>query len=197
MSVIRDIDIRQSLRNETLKQFREDGTSLIVEELGIESGNIRIDVAVVNGALHGFEIKSDADTLLRLPAQAGAYNKVFDFMTIIVGRKFIAKIEDHIPKWWGICLAEKDATGIPANISTTREPKRNTSVDGFSIARLLWREELIDILKKHGAARGFLSKPRTVLSQHLATVLPLPLLQEEVRMTIKSRTSWRLDSPQK
>jgi len=36
-------------------------------------GASRIDRAVVNGSVHGYEIKSETDDLTRLPAQARAY----------------------------------------------------------------------------------------------------------------------------
>ena len=46
--------------------FRQlwDGKGKIdVEELGVCRGRVRVDVAVVNGTLHGYEIKSDRDSL--------------------------------------------------------------------------------------------------------------------------------------
>ncbi len=78
---MRDQDIRDSLRQELVAAYGSDSSTLIVEELGICCGMARVDVAVVNGELKGFEIKSEKDTLGRLPAQSGMYGKVFDTMS--------------------------------------------------------------------------------------------------------------------
>jgi hypothetical protein len=34
----------------------------VVEEMGIWAGSVRVDIAVINGEFHGFELKSDRDT---------------------------------------------------------------------------------------------------------------------------------------
>jgi hypothetical protein len=61
--------------------------TLVVDELGILNGKSRADIAVINGYLVGFEIKSDEDSLTRLNDQVEAYNAVFDRSTLIVGPK--------------------------------------------------------------------------------------------------------------
>ena len=40
-------------------QQRSGPGTLIVEELGLCEGAVRIDVAAINGSIHGYEIKSD------------------------------------------------------------------------------------------------------------------------------------------
>ena len=57
----------------------------MVDELGVCRGQVRIDVAVVNGRFHGYEIKSDRDSLRRLDGQVDLYSKVLDRATIVVG----------------------------------------------------------------------------------------------------------------
>src|SRR5258706_11027427 len=69
----------------------------IVPELGLWHGAARIDIAVVNGILHGFEIKSDRDTLSRLDVQMPAYNSVFDKVTLVVGRTHLVQAFQTIP----------------------------------------------------------------------------------------------------
>ena len=48
---------------------------MILDELGICRGRVRIDLTVVNGLLHGYEIKSERDTLARLETQADLYGR--------------------------------------------------------------------------------------------------------------------------
>jgi hypothetical protein len=66
--VLCDSDIRKLLLSHLSSQD-EDNPSLVVEELGLNQGDARIDVAVVNGHLHGYEIKSDRDSLRRFHRQ--------------------------------------------------------------------------------------------------------------------------------
>ncbi|HHY79514.1 MAG TPA: sce7726 family protein, partial [Thermoanaerobacter sp.] len=75
---IYEYNIRQVLYDEFLnnKDFISEPDTIFVNELDICFGTARIDVAVINGKMHGFEIKSEQDNLERLPAQIEAYNKI-------------------------------------------------------------------------------------------------------------------------
>src|SRR5437868_3972985 len=64
---LRDSDIRPTLLRELQAHFSDPEHNLILQEFGCNAA--RIDLAVVNGALHGFEIKSDCDSLERLDSQ--------------------------------------------------------------------------------------------------------------------------------
>ena len=68
---------------------QNDPQTLIVEELGIRQGAARVDVAVVNGSLHGYEIKSARDTLERLPKQSELYSSVFDTITLVTAENHL------------------------------------------------------------------------------------------------------------
>ncbi|MHA0858228.1 sce7726 family protein [Paenibacillus sp. CMAA1364] len=187
----KDIDIRTSLHHMLNKEHEFELDTLIVDELALCQGDARIDVAVVNGAISGYEIKSESDTLIRLPAQCEFYNKVFDSVTILTASKFIDGIMDIIPDWWGITQAEKEEDGV-VHLFGLREPQQNLNVDAFSVSQLLWRDEAISILKEKGLQRGLLSKPRQVLWEALANELPLIELQYEVRKSLKARSGWRV-----
>jgi hypothetical protein len=64
------------------RRIRKYGTAIIIiDELGLCRGTVRVDIAVVNGVLKGYEIKGDQDTLRRLASQAATYNRIFDTMT--------------------------------------------------------------------------------------------------------------------
>src|SRR4051812_32014446 len=69
MSPSTDSEIRAALHRKALRAFHHCNDTLVIDELGIAHAKARIDVAVINGCLHGFEIKSAADTLTRLPRQ--------------------------------------------------------------------------------------------------------------------------------
>ena len=67
--LLKDSDIRKSLYNNILKKHEDASDTIVLNELGLLQGACRVDIAVVNGSLHGYEIKSEADTLDRLPYQ--------------------------------------------------------------------------------------------------------------------------------
>ncbi|MFX4263573.1 sce7726 family protein [Pelotomaculum propionicicum] len=96
-----DCDIRTALKDKLQKEYAGTHT-IIVDELPICWGDTRIDIAIVNCSLIGYEIKSDRDTLDRLPRQAELYNKIFDSITLVCSQRLIAKAKDKIPEWWGI-----------------------------------------------------------------------------------------------
>lgn len=108
---MRDADVRASVIGMLREQHRGDDATRIVEEMGIWSGSARIDVAVINGELTGYELKSDRDTLGRLPAQVKLYGRVFDRVVLVVGRKHATAAQRVVPKWWGITIANLGPAG--------------------------------------------------------------------------------------
>ena len=79
--MLHDKDIREPLfdfLDETYGKIR------IIEEKTM--GKSRADVVMVTeDALYGIEIKSDADTYVRLASQVKDYDKYYDFNFVVVG----------------------------------------------------------------------------------------------------------------
>lgn len=186
---MRDADVRHALLRDLGVQFEDDPETRIVQEMGIWSGSVRIDVAVINGRLHGYELKSAKDTLERLDDQAALYNQVFDEVTLVTADKHYYKAIKKIPRWWGISIAVPQKDGSVA-IRVSRKAKPNKNVVPLQIARLLWRVELLEILARYGLDRGVRSGTAEAIAGRLAERLPLILLQQEVRSAIKARTGW-------
>ncbi len=185
---MRDADIRNVLVPDLKLQY-DNSDTLIIQELGLCQGSVRVDVAVVNGSIHGYEIKSERDTLSRLESQQEIYNKVLDFVTIVADTRHLQKIEQTVPCWWGIDkVTEKN--GIPSTC-TIRPGSRNPKVDPLSLVQLLWRDEALELLRKYNLHKGITSKPRRVLWDRLANNLSLSLLSTEIREVIKKRENWR------
>lgn len=186
-----DFIIRSALREALKKQHAQDIELRIIEELGVRHGNVRIDIAVVNGIMHGYEIKSDRDTLERLPEQMTEFNAVFDRITLVVGKQHLYRVIHMVPDWWGITIAKINTKGRVV-FYTIREPEDNKKQDKVSIARLLWREEALRILEEHDQADGVRSRPREFIYQRLADVLEADILKERVRkILLVPREDWR------
>ena len=187
-----DEQIRVRLRQLLYRRYCNDPDTVVLEELGLRHGFCRVDLAVVNGSLHGFEIKSDRDTFRRLARQAETYNRVFDLITIVVGERHADEALRVSPHWWGIQFARCDwLDGV--NFTQVRDPSENPAPDKLAIAKLLWREEAVTLLEKFGAADGLGSKPRRFIYSRLAEVVGLDALRSYVRDRLRSRKGWRSD----
>lgn len=185
---MKDPCIRELLRTTELKHYIDDSDSKIVEELSLPIAKARIDVAVINGSLHGYEIKSASDTLQRLPAQIEAYTKVFDYLSIVTEGKYGQKILDFVPEWIGILICD-EKNGIKS-ISELRKPIKNQNRESIYIAKLLWREELIECLEDHQIK--FRKKDRNwLLCEALSVNLDTDSISALVRSKLKSRVTWK------
>lgn len=194
--VVRDRDVRLALHQKVLMDHHGDSNTRVLDELGLRHGVCRVDIAVINSCLHGYEIKSDADTLGRLPNQISVYSAVLDRATLVVGKKHVDKATAIIPEWWGIKIVTAGSRGA-INFETHRRPASlNPKIDPLALAELLWRSEAVSILQELGAPAGILRKPRASLYQYLAEVLKLDELRHFIRQFLKAREKWRgLSSP--
>jgi len=186
---VKDLDVRAATLRELRARHNDDTQTRIVEEMGIWSGSVRIDIAVINGELQGYELKSHRDTLERLPAQAELYSQIFDRITLVVAGRHLNAANSKIPDWWGIKLA------YPAGLSEVslqeiRPANANPEVNPALLARLLWRVEALAILKRLGVDRGVRSRPTGVVACRVVESLSLDQLRFEVRETLKNRVGW-------
>jgi len=192
--MVRDIEIRKSLRERLADRHAREAGTRIVEELGLCQGVARVDLAVVNGRLHGYEIKSESDTLARLPAQVEAYGRALEYVTIVVSPSHAERVAALIPSWWGIMRAVKRADSVC--LVESKRPRPNPAISPFALAQFLWRDEALQVLADHGLADGMRSKPRTALWQRLSTAVPLGELGTIVREKLKQRGGdWRSPEP--
>ena len=185
-----DPEIRQNFHRKMLHRQHARQDTLVIDELGLNHGRCRADIAVVNGYLVGYEIKSDNDSLRRLRDQITAYNAVFDKAFIIVGNRHINSIQDHIPKWWGVIVSAKGPRGA-INFEIIRRARTNKGVDPISVAQLLWRSEAMDILTQKEVPPKMLRQPRATLYKHLAKLLNTCELRRTVREYLRDRRNWR------
>lgn len=139
IAMLYDKDIR-----EPLFEFLEEkyGKVRIFEEK--DMGASRADAVMVGeNYLMGIEIKSDADSYVRLESQISDYDRYFDKNCIVVGGTHAKNVAKHVPGHWGIISVEKDNDEIDFYI--IREPASNPiAVLEYKI-RLLWRPELAHI----------------------------------------------------
>lgn len=186
-----DSIIRIALMKILSKDHEGDLETKIIPELGLQHGEARVDIAVVNGEIHGYELKSDLDTLIRLPNQMKIYNSVLDQITLVVSKDHLHEAIKLIPDWWGIIIVKMIDSNGDIKFCTIREPEENHFKDSISIAKLLWRSEALNILERRNQAYGIRSKSRQVIYERLATTLDQKTLGDEVRRRLRTRINWR------
>lgn len=138
-------------------------TTGVIEELEVAGGRVRADIVkVANNEIHAYEIKSDLDTLARLPRQARFYNQIFSTVTLVVGTEHVIEALYEIPDWWGVIVAEIYEDELSLN--EIRQAKPNISTNHDLIYNLMRKHELVQLLNLHTGRSSFhgMSKPRLV-----------------------------------
>ena len=136
-----DQKIREYLKASRLKKYVDDPKSLVVDELGLRHGAGRVDVAVINGLIRGYEIKGGTDTLRRLPVQSDTYNSVLDRATIVAAECHIDGAFKLLPEWWGVIVVARKAESMKMRL--LRPARKNPTKSPLAVAKLLWKAEAL------------------------------------------------------
>lgn len=163
--------------------FTHGSATVLLDELGLCQGDVRVDVAAINGELSGFEIKSPADSLARWPKQRRVYSKVVDRAWLVAPEKTLEAA--NAPAWWGLIRIVE--TDHQLGLRVVREAGFNPKPDPYAIACLLWRDEAIQALADVGRDRGVRTKRRKLVWERLVECLPIDDLRRAVRSALKVR----------
>ena len=182
--------IRAALRTKCLRQHAGKVSVLVINELGLAHARSRIDLAVFNGSLHGYEIKSANDTLYRLPAQLEIYSSALQKLTLVVATRHIDATFGLVPDWCGLVeIIEGPRGGI--RFETRRLSRKNPNLDPFVFAHLLWRAEAQELLKVRGFTEAALNKSRKNLYRFIADTYSINELTDAIKSTMSIRKRWR------
>lgn len=184
-----DAAIRELLIPLVQSEHSAQRDTIYIEEFALYGGANRADLAALNGLSHGYEIKSDRDSLGRLPEQAAAYNAVFERATLVSATRHLACAKAIIPDWWGIIEARTNCFS-ELRLERIREAASNPEPHAAAIASLLWRPEALRILTSLGLDHGVRSKPMNSLIDRLAEI-PAERLARYVREALRARGDWR------
>lgn len=97
MNATNDQDIRHALHNRLRKQYYVKDDHLVIDELSLEHGRNRVDIAVFDNYIHGYEIKSSKDNLLRLQNQLLQYSKSLQKVTFVVAENHFKDVMTSTP----------------------------------------------------------------------------------------------------
>ena len=169
----------REIRDKLLENLKSNKNNIkVINELDLT--NARVDIATIDkNYFCGYEIKSDKDTLYRLPMQMQIYNYVFDKIIIVVGKSKLLKTIKIIPDFWGIILARKENNDI--DLMQIRPPELNTNINKYWLAHKFWKIDIVNILKKLNLYKGKSRYDRGDLLEILIENISLDELRYYVR----------------
>lgn len=178
--------IKERLRPWLLSAHAGNTGTVLIEELGIGCGHVRIDLAVVTPErFDAYEVKSEADSLVRLPRQVEAYSGVVDRAFLVAHPDHLGHALPVLPEWWGILTIGPEGTLEPL-----RPAMDNPAINPRWLVESLWRPEAARILEAKGASKALLRKPKHDLFDALIEIVPLEELKREIRTRIRTRPWW-------
>lgn len=168
---LKDSDIRPALLD-FIK--REHPLGYIKQELNISDGFVRADVGVISNELHGYEIKSDADSLRRLVTQGICYSTVFTTATLVTTETHVEKSLDILPEWWRILLVDSNL-----EFKVFREGEPNYEDCSISLIQLLKEREAKELIRFMGLTSYLTSDHNSILKMLLNT-----LSEDEIKFLV-------------
>ena len=186
VDLIGDAEIRRALRLKLAIDHENQPDTVFIEELGICRGQGRVDMVVVNSAVHGYEIKSNRDSMRRLESQVEKYSKVLERATIVVGDRHLDAALDIVPDWWGVLLFQDGPKS--SRFKSVRRSKKNPLIVSRSLVELLWLDEAIAFLDERSLASGVRGKPRRVVWDRVCEHFQIREIAAKVRDRLKART---------
>lgn len=187
---MREGDVRHLLYCTEIKErLKISAKARVVDEFQILRGQGRIDVALIDDALHGYEIKSASDTLERLPSQQAIYGKVFERITLVADERHVKEAVSMVPKHWGLIVVGMK-NGKPY-ADTLWPAMRNQNIDKLALAQLLWRAEVLELMEYFDLTSGLKSANRKTLWRHISNNLTLEQIKAFVCFKLRTRKDWR------
>ncbi len=108
-----------------------------------------MDALLVADRISGFEIKSDVDSLTRLPRQVEAYGAVVERAVLVVGDRHLVAGTATVPDWWTIWGARWQQDKVV--IREVRRGRLNPNLNALAVTSFMSRDDLSVALH----ARGF------------------------------------------
>ncbi len=142
-----DPQIRQILKNELKNQYKDVQDTIFWDEFEVQNGLARIDLAVINGSLDGYEIKSGQDSLARLVGQMRHYDLTFENLSIVIESVHLNNTIKTVPAHWGVLEIERDGY-----LNIVRKGTANTGITKEAVTSLLRKDEMVRMLLANNIA---------------------------------------------
>lgn len=127
------------------KGMLKDAT--LINEMVIANWSRRADLALANGHLHAFEIKSDFDSLKRLDGQLDTYIARFEKVTVVCSPRFTREVLKRAHKH--VEILETAIENGSINFKTIRRGKLHRLTDRNILFGFLLKTELQIMLRQN------------------------------------------------
>ena len=107
---------KNTLANKLLLANHSLSESTLISEFSI--GGNRADTIILNGNATIYEIKTELDSLARLPKQIESYFHLAPYVNVVTHLKHVSKLEKSLPQSVGIVCLEDDSSLITIRKST-------------------------------------------------------------------------------
>ena len=143
------------------------------------AGASRADVVgVIDGALLGFQIKSDRDSYTRLKTQTLDYDHFCDMNFLVVGKSHLKHAHEHIPGHWGMIVVWEEENG-EVLVEMDQLPAPNPGVSLASQLSFLWRPELA-MLQEMNELPVYREKSKQFVQQKILEKVPETVLKRQI-----------------
>lgn len=133
---------KNSIANSLLLERHSLVESTLLSELTIE--DCRADLIIINGEATAYEIKTELDSLVRLPKQIENYLRMFSRVYVVASDTHLPKLEGFVPEYIGIISLGEDSS-----LTTVRRATDNYEfINPGTIFDALRRAEYCNIIKE-------------------------------------------------
>lgn len=146
---MKEADLKQA----TLEYIRKihPADAFIIDELNVSRYKNIADIVIWDGKFHCYELKSEKDNTKRLRQQLDTYKENFDHVTVICSKKHLGEVLHIIQpdEEVSVICAERFPSRWIFKKELNRK-SRNVGVSIYQLSSLLWKNELVDLLKELG-----------------------------------------------
>ena len=182
-SPITELEIKVSIIARLKRAGHLEG-GVVVNEFPVESSTRRVDLAVANGKLTAFEVKSDLDSLRRLNGQVSTFLRYFDKTTVVVTDRFVDRALEELPKNVAVWRARRTADDM-VSVAILRRGHTLIVSERDVLVRLLRKSEIVALLRACGEHVD-VSQSKGELT-HRVMGIPAPRVRRHVIACIKKR----------
>lgn len=180
--MLREHDIKTAL----IVRLHQKGmldNAVLINEMVVAKWSRRADLALANGTLQAFEIKSDYDSLKRLDGQLATFNSRFEKVTVVCAPKFTIEVLSRVSHETEVLEVFKSNDSIVFKV-IQRGKTRNIKDKNILISFLL-KKEIQLLLKNNGLTHAVNFAREELESECLK--LPGNLIRTFVLDTLKNR----------
>jgi hypothetical protein len=164
-------------------------TAALMTEL--QAQGAKADLVLFNGTSNAYEIKTELDSLDRLPTQLPAYQSAFEKVWVVTHPSLATKVLSYLPAGVGL-IAFTDNRTLSTLVEADIDHERLSHLSMFNILR---RAEYLSIISKHYGHIPDVPNTRIYSAcRPLFETLPVEVAHRDFVAALKTRAQARVSS---